>query len=191
MDRKIVKEVWKDIPGTTWHQISSMGNARTKDRKIFYRFKKNNKRKGKFLFLKSIEMKKGIGKAGYLYIYIKINGEYKNVSVARCVASAFHGKIYKGMSVNHINGIKTDNRVENLEIVTNKENTQHAWRTGLIKKANSGRYIFKEEDIRAIRFFYDPSKKHGSINPILCKIFGCRGNTLTKIAEHKTYKWFK
>lgn len=53
--------------------------------------------------------------------------------IHRIVAACFIGSIPVGYEVNHINGIKTDNRASNLEIVTKSENTKHAYRTGLAK----------------------------------------------------------
>jgi len=48
--------------------------------------------------------------------------------VHRLVAEAFIGPIPSGMQVNHLNGNRSDNRVENLEIVTSSENNLHAFR---------------------------------------------------------------
>jgi hypothetical protein len=53
----------------------------------------------------------------------------KYALVHRLVAEAFIGPIPDGMQVNHKNGIRSDNRVENLEIVSASENNLHAYRT--------------------------------------------------------------
>ena len=62
---------------------------------------------------------------GYLQCTIKMNDEYKKYKVHRLVALAFMGDGTKKV-VNHINGCKTDNRPENLEYITHRENMQHA-----------------------------------------------------------------
>ena len=70
-------------------------------------------------------------KKGYKITHL--NGYAGSLRVHRLVASAFipNPDPEHKTQVNHINGIKDDNRVENLEWVTPKENVHHAWNTGL------------------------------------------------------------
>lgn len=68
-----------------------------------------------------------ISKFGYAYI----NYKEKNYLVHRVVYETFYGKIPDGLQINHINGVKSDNRLRNLEVVTASENIRHAVRTGL------------------------------------------------------------
>ncbi len=56
---------------------------------------------------------------------------HRTRKVHRLVAEAFIGPIASGLTVNHLDGNKANNDVENLEIVTRAENSQHAMRTGL------------------------------------------------------------
>lgn len=54
------------------------------------------------------------------------NGKMKHFSVHRLVVIAFRGDIPSGMTVDHVNGIKTDNRLENLQLLTNADNVRKA-----------------------------------------------------------------
>ena len=64
---------------------------------------------------------------GYLRIKLYKDRKYYNRYVHRLVASAFLDDYSEDLQVNHINGIKSDNRVLNLEMMTRHQNVQHAY----------------------------------------------------------------
>ena len=86
--------------------------------------------------------------------YIRINSNGKLVGLAhRFVWESVHGDIPPGLTINHINGVKDDNRIQNLELATHSENTYHAYRSGLTSAVGerNGRARLTENDVRAIR----------------------------------------
>lgn len=81
---------------------------------------------------KQKELKPHLSKSGYLIVSAKQGDKRPKVFLHRLVAMAFVHGYEPHLTVNHINGIKTDNRPENLEWVTLSENSKHQWSTGLV-----------------------------------------------------------
>jgi len=73
---------------------------------------------------------------GYKNIQLYKNEIPKSFKIHQLIAKAFIPNPENKPNINHINGVKDDNRVENLEWCTQKENIQHAWDTGLNKTSN-------------------------------------------------------
>ena len=94
-----------------------------------------------------------INSRGYCFVTVSLNGKLKDLSIHREVAKAFIPNSENKPYVNHINGIKTDNRVENLEWVTAKENIQHAIKNELRNNrgVNSPKSKFTSDDVTNIR----------------------------------------
>ena len=93
--------------------------------------------------------------AGYYTVGLQIAlGVRRTHKIHRLLMEAFVPNPEGKKTVNHINGIKTDNRFENLEWATYQENSKHSVLTGLqisVKGSRHGRSKLKEGDIKAIR----------------------------------------
>lgn len=120
-----MKIKWKKLDDSYF--ISSNGIIKSINRKvIFYNFNKTKiKRKSKGKILSPMD-----NGHGYLYIHL---GRKTRDYIHRLVAKAFIPNLQNKRCINHKNGIKTDNRVENLEWVTDSENQIHSKNTGLCK----------------------------------------------------------
>jgi predicted glycosyltransferase involved in capsule biosynthesis len=95
---------------------------------------------------KNRELKLILGNMGYYQVSLSNKGKIKNFNIHRLLAVAFLDNIENKKSINHINGIKTDNRIENLEWVTAGENNQHAYNIGL-KHSNKDNICLYDADI--------------------------------------------
>lgn len=117
-----MEEIFKDIRGYEGlYKVSNLGNVIS-----YYGSKKTQKAR------KPITQK-----YGYHQLNLKKNGQLKMFLVHRLVAIAFIPNPKNLPQVNHINGIKTDNRVENLEWCTAKQNTLHSYKAKL-RKSSTG-----------------------------------------------------
>ena len=89
--------------------------------------------------LKGKVIRQSMAGKGYPHIPLNKDGKQFGRYVHRMVAEAFMGS-QDGMEVNHINGDKTDNRVENLEWVSHADNIAHAESEGLARRDELGRF---------------------------------------------------
>lgn len=107
-------EIWKDVKGYEGlYQVSNHGRVKS----LNY----NHTKKEKVL----VPLKHQNG-----YLFVNING--KQQSIHRLIAKTFIPNQKNKNQVNHIDGNKENNRIDNLEWCTAKENTRHAYKNGLI-----------------------------------------------------------
>ena len=97
-----MEEVWKTIPSYPSYEASNLGKIRRNSRVL----------------------KGGKDKNGYITMVLSENSVRQNIKVHRLIAEAFLG-YSSGLQVDHINGDRSDNRVENLRWVTEKANRRN------------------------------------------------------------------
>lgn len=120
-----MNEIWKDILGYEGlYQVSNLGRIKSLARlKSRYNAPEQIRSQG--------------NKNGYKIIQLSKNDKKKTFKVHRLVALMFILNPDGKPHVNHINNIRYDNRVDNLEWVTNKENLEHAVKVGAFKTAKN------------------------------------------------------
>lgn len=86
------------------------------------------------------------------YVWVVNRTRRCDVAVHRLIWWHTYGPIPAEMQLNHINGVKTDNRITNLELVTPSENNKHAYRLGLrdAKGDKNGRAIGKRRRLECV-----------------------------------------
>jgi len=116
-----IAETWKPVPGYEGlYAVSSLGKV--------VRIKQYNNSSHRPLAESIV--------CGYPRLSLSKNGKVTSLLVHRLVAGAFLD-LKQGLVVNHLNGIKTDCRLENLEVCTYQQNERHKW--DVLKK---GHYSF-------------------------------------------------
>lgn len=158
-----IKEEWKSLPEYIGIEVSTLGRVRKNTRKhhddVIEEFCKD--------------------KDGYCRCTVqKLNGKYTSQPVHRLVAKAFIKNPENKACVNHIDNDRTNNRVENLEWVTPKENVYHSFIKGARKKLKDVQRTtvltdFQISQISKLRSLY-------SVNQ-LSKLFNIKYSTLKNI----------
>lgn len=137
-----MEEIWKPIPGYEGlYDASNTGHIRSSPGKTTYT-ELRGVRHWKERVLKEKGQRKD-GKRCDYRVELWKNGEHHTLLVARLVAMAWHGVPKAKMTVNHINGITTDNRQENLEWLTLSDNIKDAHKNNLFSKHK--RWIILED----------------------------------------------
>ena len=179
-----VAEEWRPVVGWEgWYSVSSMGRVRSEPRTIIRRDGVVTELNGKLLADR-------VSTKGYIVAALTRKGRAAYRPVHQLVVEAFIGPIPDGLQVNHKSGIKRDNRLENLETVTPRENVAHAYRLGLARRGrvygeDSGTAKLTGEQVLEIRSRYAA----GGVRQIdLADEFGIGRATIGKIVRGERWR---
>ena len=128
-------------------------------------------------------MKNRQSSRGYLTVVLRKDDNSRANTVHRLVMLAFVGQ--SDLQVNHINGIKADNRLENLEYCTPSENVRHAYTNGLTKGEKgekNGSAKLTDDDARQIKYGYKGWKQKD-----IAKIYGVHKAQISKVRLGKAW----
>ena len=190
-------EIWKDIKKWEgYYQVSNFGNVKSLDRIVIHKNRLHKQRKkGKIL-------KPSINHKGYLTVDLRKQGLRKQFFVHRLVGMMFIDNLNNKPQINHKDGNKLNNNVNNLEWVTNKENIKHAFDVGLRKPPMKGKFgknhnrsksiIQKDKNDNFIKEFESISEAHnktkinlGNIHSACCGRYKSAGGYKWEYKEKK------
>jgi hypothetical protein len=127
----LAKQIWRDLKDFKGlYQVSNLGKVRSLNRRVYHSGNQTTH------FHKGRILSSRINNSGYLSVRLSKEGFVVTRFVHRLIAEAFVPNLQDKPCVNHKDGNKLNNEIDNLEWVTHKENMQHAYKIGLIKKKN-------------------------------------------------------
>lgn len=177
-------EIWKDIENFEgMYQVSNLGRIKSLARvKTLIN--------GNRLTINEKVLQGHIDTKGYIQVELRKDGKRNISCVHRLVASAFIENPESKEQVNHIDGNKTNNRVENLEWVTCEENIHHAWNNGLNKALKGQQHCnskLTDEQVKFIKENYKPRDRKYGMNG-LARMFGVSTSPIYMIVSGKGWK---
>ena len=151
-------ELWKPVLGYEgFYEISNLGQIKSlvkKQKKI----------------IKNCE-----NGAGYFVVTLCRNGKRRMASIHRLVAEAFIPNPKNLPQINHKDGVKTNNLIENIEWCTAKENMNHAWDTGLnsVEKLGTTKKVAQIKNGKTIKVWESLSSASRELGIIRTSISNC------------------
>ena len=178
-------EIFKIIPEFPDYLVSNFGRVKTKSRLLRYVHavtKKEHFRKSEERFLK-IQFN---NLTGYKFCQLYKNNKMSNKTLHNLVANTFIENQKKLPCINHIDGNKHNNCVDNLEWCSNEYNHKHATETGLKAKGEQIKSsILNENSVHAIKWFLNKGISHTELS----KAFKISRPAITLISLNKTWKY--
>ena len=132
-----MKEIWKDIPNYKGYQASNLGRIRTYNKITYTKLHGERHWKNRILKFKPTTKNNRSKQGGGYRVSLWKNGKCRDFLVARIIATTFlENLIDTKMTVNHKNGNRLDNRVDNLEWLTLSENIKYGFENNQFLQTN-------------------------------------------------------
>jgi len=159
-------EIWKDVPNwESYYHVSNLGKVKSKIRPYIVACKKGKIKTG---VRKEKLLRAGLDSSGYRQVVLNAHNKNKSFKVHKLVAIAFlgHNPCGNTIQVDHINKVRTDNRLANLAILTAREHNHKDARSGTSK--HMGVSWSKERVKWVVQIFIN--KKHTSLGRFDCEL---------------------
>lgn len=174
-------EEWRDVPGYEgFYQVSSIGNVRSLGRIV----ESKNQHGQTDMRVQERILSPGRNSDGYLSVVLYGNDGKVSAKVHKLVAGAFIPNPMGRPQINHIDGVKAHNWVNNLEWVTASENLKHAYRIGLAITCNGNAKLTTSQVIEIRRLY----EIEGMMQADIARLFNIYKTLVHKIVHNIIWK---